>query len=73
MAKSKSAKKTKKIINSDIPSIVSASAVLFAGACIILIGNIQGVDNLNLLMVGFGTALLVIGGVLLGNAAKTSK
>ena len=73
MAKAVAKKRIKKIVNSDSAFIISAAAVLFAGVCIILLGNIQGVTNLKLLMVGFGAALLVMGGALLGNAAKTTK
>lgn len=72
--KAKKASKTKKSTRmSDNGSIYAASAILFAGACIVLLGAIQDFDNLTLLMVGFGSALLVVGGSLLGVATKTSK
>jgi hypothetical protein len=44
--------------------IASASSILFAGVCIILIGYWQDNENLELLMVGFGAAFLVVGAVL---------
>lgn len=76
-AKSK-AKATKKVsrkisVSSDTNSVAAASAILFAGAAVVLLGNIQGQDNIKLLLIGFGAALLVFGGVLLGAATKPSK
>ncbi|MDQ5886048.1 MAG: hypothetical protein QG628_445 [Patescibacteria group bacterium] len=73
-SKVKKSSKTKKSSRySDNGSIYSAAAILFAGACIVLLGAIQDFDNLTLLMVGFGSALLVVGGSLLGVATKASK
>lgn len=77
MAKSKTTKKTNKtkrtIVSSDNGSLFSASAILFAGACTVLLGAIQDVDSIKLLMVGFGSALLVVGGSLISVATRTNK
>ena len=69
----KSAKPKKSISHSDNGSLFSASAILFAGACIVLLGAMQDMDSLKLIMVGFGAALLVVGGSLVGVATKTTK
>jgi len=71
MAKTKSTKKmAKKVSISDNGSLFSASAILFAGACIVLLGALQDYNNLKLVMVGFGSALLVVGGSLVSVATK---
>ncbi len=68
MAK-KSTKKRTSNSNQSGSMILSAAAILFAGALIILLGNLQSLSNLKLLMVGFGAALLVFSGALLGIAS----
>lgn len=75
MAKvAKKASRVKKSIKtSDNGSLFSASAILFAGAAIVFIGALQDFYNLKLVMVGFGSALLVVGGSLISVAAKTTK
>ena len=78
MAKKSTAKKTvKKTVktgtNTGSASLLSATAILFAGTAVVLLGMIQHADHITLLMVGFGAALLVIGGALLGSAARTTK
>ena len=78
MAKKSTAKKpaTKTVktgINTGSASLLSATAILFAGTAVVLLGMIQDADHITLLMVGFGAALLVIGGALLGSAARTTK
>ena len=70
-SKNTNTKKTVKM--SDNGSLFFASAVLFAGTCIVLLGAIQDYNNLKLVMVGFGSALLVVGGSLVGVATKTTK
>jgi hypothetical protein len=77
MAKAKTTKKSqsskKSIVPADSRSLLSASAILFAGTCIVLLGAIQNLARLQLVLVGFGAALLVVGGALLGMATKTAK
>jgi hypothetical protein len=78
MAKKTTTKKTTKKVASSVSgsgtaTLLSATAILFAGTSVVLIGMIQDADHITLLMVGFGAALLVIGGALLGTAARTSK
>lgn len=78
MAKKTTTKKTTKktgaaSAGAGSATLLSATAILFAGTSVVLIGMIQDADNITLLMVGFGAALLVIGGALLGSAARTSK
>lgn len=65
----KKAKTTKKS-NGDISPVTAGSAVLFAGAAVVVLGLIQERDNIKLLLVGFGSALLVLGGVILGLCIK---
>lgn len=57
----------------DGAAIFAGSGILFAAACVILLGNIQEYENIKLLLVGFGSALLVLGGVILGLAIKPVK
>jgi len=75
MAKTtKKTSKSKKIAKmSDYGTVYYASAILFAGSVIVLLGALQNFDNLTLVMVGLGSALLVVGGSMLGFAAKTTK
>ena len=73
MAKSKAkTTKNKKIDNSE-GSTVSGLAILVAGLVIIGIAVMQKYESLQLVLIGFGSALLVVSGVLLGSAAKRSK
>ena len=65
----KKAKTTKKS-NSDVSPVTAGAAVLFAGAAVTVLGLIQNQDNVKLLLVGFGSALLVLGGVILGLCIK---
>jgi hypothetical protein len=65
----KKAKTTKKS-NNDISPVTAGAAVLFAGAAVTVLGLIQNQDNVKLLLVGFGSALLVLGGVILGLCIK---
>jgi hypothetical protein len=67
----KKAKTTKKS-NSEVSPITAGAAVLFAGAAVTILGIIQNQDNVKLLLVGLGSALLVLGGVILGLAIKPS-
>lgn len=69
MATKKSSAK-KKTVDTTSSSVAAASGILFAGAAVVILGIIQGQDNIKLLLVGFGAAMLVFGGALLGNAAK---
>ncbi len=46
-------------------SIGGAAAILFAGTCIVLLGNLQE-GNIELLLIGFGAALMFVAAVLLG-------
>lgn len=61
-AKKKAAKKKSNTLQSS--QMVCAASILFAGVCVILIGNWQDNERIQLLLVGFGSALLVVGGVL---------
>lgn len=71
MARSKTTKKSAK--KSDDSSLVAATSILFAGTAVILVGNIQYQDNIKLLLIGFGAAMLVFAGVLFGMATKPLK
>ena len=66
------AKKNKKIDNSE-GSTVAGLAILAAGLAIIGIAVMQKYESLQLLLIGFGSALLVVSGVLLGSSAKRGK
>lgn len=65
-AKKKTAKKKNTTLQNSLQNsqIVCAAGLLFAGVSVILIGNWQDNERLQLLLVGFGSALLVVGGVL---------
>jgi uncharacterized membrane protein YiaA len=63
-AKKKTTKTKKAVVSPQSSRIVFAASIIFAGVCIILIGNWQGNERLKLFLVGFGSALLVVGGVL---------
>lgn len=69
----KKVKKTKRSVSTEVSPVTAGSAVLFAGVAVVTLGNIQGRDNIKLLLIGFGAALLVLGGVLLGLAIKPAK
>ena len=66
------AKKNKKIDNSE-GSTVAGLAILAAGLAIIGIAVMQKYESLQLVLIGFGSALLVVSGVLLGSSAKRNK
>lgn len=53
--------------------LTAAAAVLFGGVAVILIGTMQENDDIKLLLVGFGAAFLVLGGVLVGMSTKPWK
>lgn len=74
MAAKKIAKKNRVSSKKDYVSgdIGGAAALLFAGVCVILLGLLQH-DNLQLLMIGFGSALAFISAVLLGMAISKNK
>lgn len=54
-------------------ALLSGTAVLFAGAATTSLGWIQDRENIQLLLVGFGAALLIFGGAMLGTAIKVNK
>ncbi len=66
-------KRTNKNRVDDGGIIFAATGILFAGACVILLGNLQEYENIQLLLIGFGAALLVLGGVVLGLAIRPTK
>lgn len=66
-------KTTNKATTNEVSPTLSGSAILFGGAAVILLGLMQSADNLQLLLVGFGAALLVLGGALLGMATRPAK
>ncbi len=45
---------------------LACAALLFAGGAVALLGCLQDNDDIKLLLVGFGAALLVVGGALTG-------
>ena len=70
----KSVKTVKKqSVNSEVANLAAATATLFGGAAVILIGILQNNDDIKLLLVGFGAALLVLGGILVGMSTKPRK
>lgn len=71
MAKSKTVKKTKKAVQQDTGTITAAAALLFAGMAGVGLGSLQTEGNLELFLVGFGTAFIFIGAVLLGMSVKS--
>ncbi|MCA9329293.1 hypothetical protein KDA11_01490 [Candidatus Saccharibacteria bacterium] len=74
--KAKTSKRNIKLrnsITSDTGNISASAASLFGGSAVVLIGILQQNDNLKLLIIGFGSALLVLGGVLAGLATKQDK
>ncbi len=62
--------KSKNLANNDNGKISAGAATLFAATAVILVGNLQNQENLQLLLVGFGTCLLVLGAVILALATK---
>jgi hypothetical protein len=77
--KAKTTKKTvsKKTSRKGLPqesgNLAAATAALFGGGAVALIGTLQRNDDIKLLLVGFGAALLVLGGVLVGMSTKPRK
>lgn len=68
------AKKTlRKNTSQETGNLTAAAASLFGGAVVVLIGTLQRNDDIKLLLVGFGAALLVLGGVLVGMSTKPRK
>lgn len=73
-SKSKTTKKAvRKNSSQDSNVITAASGILFAGVAVAIMGNLQDNDDIKLLLIGFGAALLVVGGVLLSCAAKPAR
>lgn len=68
----KKVKRTKKS-PSETNRLLGAAAILFGGAAVIVIGLVQTNDDIKLLLVGFGAAFLVLGGVLVGMCTKPYK
>ncbi len=76
IAKTRVTKKStanKRTISDDGSKIMAATALLFSGSCVILIGNIQYDESLQLLIIGFGAAMLVFGSAILAMAISTIK
>lgn len=67
----KTVTKSKKLDDAGI--IFAATGILFAGSCVVLLGNIQEYENIQMLLVGFGSALLILGVVILALAIKPIK
>ena len=64
---------TKRRSLDDGAAIFAGTGILFAAACVILLANMQDYENIKLLLIGFGAALLVFGGVIIGLAIKPVK
>jgi hypothetical protein len=73
MAKSKAKTSKKKTVDNSEGSTIAGLAILLAGITIIGIAVMQKYEALKLVLIGFGSALLVVSGVLLGSSAKKSK
>ena len=78
MAKKATAKKNTKTVKKmsgtdEVGKITAAAAILFAGAVISLIAIVQKREDMKLLIIGFGAALLLFGVILLSTATKTVK
>ena len=73
MAKTKSKVTKKKSVDNTEGSTIAGLAILIAGIAIIGIAVMQKYEALKLVLIGFGSALLVVSGVLLGSSAKRSK
>ena len=73
MAKSKVKTSKKKTADNSEGSTIAGLAILLAGITIIGIAVMQQYEALKLVLIGFGSALLVVSGVLLGSSAKKSK
>jgi len=73
MAKSKAKTSKKKTADNSEGSTIAGLAILLAGITIIGIAVMQQYEALKLVLIGFGSALLVVSGVLLGSSAKKSK
>ena len=68
-------KATKKVKKSaaETNRLTGAASILFGGCAVMLIGIVQTNDDIKLLLVGFGAAFLVLGGVLVGMSTKPLK
>jgi len=73
MAKTKAKVTKKKSVDNSEGSTIAGLAILIAGIAIIGIAVMQKYEALKLVLIGFGSALLVVSGVLLGSSAKRSK
>lgn len=73
MAKTKAKATKKKNVDNSEGSTIAGLAILIAGIIIIGIAVMQKYEALKLVLIGFGSALLVVSGVLLGSSAKKSK
>ncbi len=73
MAKAKAKITKKKKTDNSEGSTVAGLAILVAGLVIIGIAVMQKYESLQLVLIGFGSALLVVSGVLLGSSAKRGK
>lgn len=69
----KAVTKKKTPVAGDTNRLFAAASILFGGCAVILIGIVQGNNDIKLLLVGFGAALLVLGGVLVGMSTKPLK
>lgn len=75
-SRAKTAKKSsykRSLTGGESGRLTAAASILFAACCIILVGIVQGNDNIKLLLIGFGAAFLVLGGVLVGMSTKPIK
>ena len=57
-------KRTKKSVAPEANRLVSVSSMLFGGGAVILVGVLQSNDDIKLLLIGFGAALLVVSAAL---------
>ena len=71
MAKAKTRKK--KSYDHSEGSTIAGLAILLTGIIVIGIAVMQKYESLKLVLIGFGSALLVVSGVLLGSSTKRSK
>ena len=73
MAKAKAKVTKKKSVDNSEGTTVAGLAILITGIAIIGIAVMQKYESLKLVLIGFGSALLVVSGVLLGSSAKRTK
>jgi hypothetical protein len=71
--KSTRSRVSRRIIPAENRNILAGAAFLFAASVVIYFGTIIYDEDLKLLMVGFGSAMLLFGGALLSAAIKTTK